>query len=180
MARGMILSGMARNVLTVGVDVQSRLLDRADQNTWFIFGDGAGAAIISAGSSGHQIRHVSLGADAHLRRVQRQRVGAAQGQVPGVVQGDFGHDARGIRLDSRRWLVTVQHEQVGADRGKVEHDLGDPFALAAREWAGGASTMASSPASRPRTVSSAVPPRAPESNPIPEAGDASPWARVRP
>ena len=51
MAQGMILSGMARNVLTVGVDMQSRLLDRADRSTCFIFGDGAGAAIVSAGAA---------------------------------------------------------------------------------------------------------------------------------
>ena len=63
LARGMIFSGMARNVLTVGVDVQSRLLDRSDRNTCFIFGDAAGAAIISGGQNGHRIREVVLGAD---------------------------------------------------------------------------------------------------------------------
>jgi 3-oxoacyl-[acyl-carrier-protein] synthase-3 len=63
MARSMIQSGMARHVLTVGVEVQSRLLDRLDRATCFIFGDGAGAAIISAGESGHRIRQITLGAD---------------------------------------------------------------------------------------------------------------------
>jgi 3-oxoacyl-[acyl-carrier-protein] synthase III len=63
MARGMILSGMARNVLTVGVEMQSRLLDASDRNAYFLFGDGAGAAIISAGTSGHRIRQTILGAD---------------------------------------------------------------------------------------------------------------------
>lgn len=63
MARGMILSGMARNVLTVGVDMQSRLLDVADRNAYFIFGDGAGAAIVSSGTGGHDIREVILGSD---------------------------------------------------------------------------------------------------------------------
>ena len=48
-ARGMILSGLAHHVLTVGVEMQSRLLDAADRNAYFLFGDGAGAAIISAG-----------------------------------------------------------------------------------------------------------------------------------
>jgi 3-oxoacyl-[acyl-carrier-protein] synthase-3 len=63
MARGMIFSKMARNILVVGVDVQSRLLDRADDSTCFIFGDGAGAAIVSAGTSGHRIREVILSSD---------------------------------------------------------------------------------------------------------------------
>jgi 3-oxoacyl-[acyl-carrier-protein] synthase III len=52
MAFGMIRGGLARNVLTVGVDVQSRLLDPSDRNAYFLFGDGAGAAIISAGDGG--------------------------------------------------------------------------------------------------------------------------------
>lgn len=70
-ARGMILSGMAKCVLTVGVDVQSRLLDQADPTTRFLFGDGAGAAIVAGGHRGHQVRHVMLGCDArglHLAR----------------------------------------------------------------------------------------------------------------
>jgi 3-oxoacyl-[acyl-carrier-protein] synthase-3 len=76
MARGMIVSGMAKHVLTVGVDVQSRLLDRSDRNTLFIFGDAAGAAIISAGNSGHQIRHVKLGADTRgLHMARREEPG---------------------------------------------------------------------------------------------------------
>jgi 3-oxoacyl-[acyl-carrier-protein] synthase-3 len=61
--QSMIQSGMARTVLTVGVDVQSRLLDRSDQITCFLFGDGAGAAVLSAGGSGHLIRDVILGSD---------------------------------------------------------------------------------------------------------------------
>ncbi|MEE8450901.1 MAG: beta-ketoacyl-ACP synthase 3 [Thermoguttaceae bacterium] len=76
MARGMILSGMARNVLTVGVDIQSRLLDKSDRNSYFIFGDGAGAAIISAGNQGHRIRDAILGADTRgLRMARREHPG---------------------------------------------------------------------------------------------------------
>ena len=72
MARGMILSGMARNVLTVGVELQSRLLDPGDRNAYFLFGDGAGAAIISAGATGHRICHTMLGADARAQQMARR------------------------------------------------------------------------------------------------------------
>jgi 3-oxoacyl-[acyl-carrier-protein] synthase III len=78
MARAMILSGMARTVLTVGVDMQSRLLDPSDRSAYFIFGDGAGAAVISAGSNGHHIRQVLLGADtAGLHMARREQPGYA-------------------------------------------------------------------------------------------------------
>lgn len=75
-ADAMIGSGMARNVLTVGVDVQSRLLDRTDHTTCFLFGDGAGAAIISAGEDGHRICRTLLGADASgLHMARREEPG---------------------------------------------------------------------------------------------------------
>jgi 3-oxoacyl-[acyl-carrier-protein] synthase III len=83
MARGMILSGLARNVLTVGVDMQSRLLEPSDRSAYFIFGDGAGAAIISAGSSGHRIRQVILGADSggmHLARREQPGYAVSNGK----------------------------------------------------------------------------------------------------
>ena len=86
MAQGMIRSGLARNVLTVGVDLQSLLLDKSDRNAYFIFGDGAGAAIISAGTGGHRIREVILGADPRgLYMARRQdpgyRVANGQGDI---------------------------------------------------------------------------------------------------
>ena len=76
MARGMIVSGMARNVLAVGVDMQSRLLEPSDRNSIFLFGDGAGAGVISAGAKGHRMRQFILGADTHgLHLARREEPG---------------------------------------------------------------------------------------------------------
>ncbi len=76
MAQGMIQSGLARNVLTVGVEMQSRLLDPSDHNAYFLFGDGAGAAIISSAASGHRIRQIILGADPQgLQMARRESPG---------------------------------------------------------------------------------------------------------
>jgi 3-oxoacyl-[acyl-carrier-protein] synthase-3 len=76
MARGMIVSGMARNVLAVGVDMQSRLLEPSDRSALFLFGDGAGAAVISAGAKGHRIRQIILGADTQgLQLARREQPG---------------------------------------------------------------------------------------------------------
>ena len=74
--RALIISGTAHTVLAVGVDVQSRLLEPTDQSTRFIFGDGAGAAILAAGRSGHRICHSVLGADTRgLSMVRRNEPG---------------------------------------------------------------------------------------------------------
>jgi 3-oxoacyl-(acyl-carrier-protein) synthase III len=71
-AQSLILSGMARNVLTVGVDIQSMLLDKNDESAYFIFGDGAGAAIVSAGSDGHRLGTTIMGADSHGLNLARR------------------------------------------------------------------------------------------------------------
>ncbi|HUT92405.1 MAG TPA: beta-ketoacyl-ACP synthase 3 [Thermoguttaceae bacterium] len=95
MARGMIVSGMAKNVLTVGVDLQSRLLDRSDRATCFIFGDAAGAAIISAGEGGHRIREVILGADTRGLHMARR-------DEPGyVIANGYGNIDPWIRMDGQ-------------------------------------------------------------------------------
>jgi 3-oxoacyl-[acyl-carrier-protein] synthase-3 len=43
-----IRSGMARNVLVIGVEVLSRFINWQDRNTCVLFGDGAGAVLLSA------------------------------------------------------------------------------------------------------------------------------------
>ena len=47
-ATAYVRSGMYRNVLVVGVELLSRFLDYTDRNTCVLFGDGAGAVIVSA------------------------------------------------------------------------------------------------------------------------------------
>ncbi len=44
-AAGMIQSGQYKNVLVVGAEILSRILDYTDRNTCVLFGDGAGAVI---------------------------------------------------------------------------------------------------------------------------------------
>lgn len=75
-ARGLILAGTAHTVLTVGVDMQSRLLDKSDRSAYFLFGDGAGAAILSSGEKGHRINQTILGADTRgLHMARREEPG---------------------------------------------------------------------------------------------------------
>jgi 3-oxoacyl-[acyl-carrier-protein] synthase-3 len=47
-ATAFVRSGMYRNVLVLGVELLSRFLDYTDRNTCVLFGDGAGAVIVSA------------------------------------------------------------------------------------------------------------------------------------
>jgi len=47
-AQAYITSGMAKHVLVIGAELLTRFLDYTDRNTCILFGDGAGAVILSA------------------------------------------------------------------------------------------------------------------------------------
>jgi 3-oxoacyl-[acyl-carrier-protein] synthase-3 len=51
-AEGMVLSGVAKNVLVVGAERLSRITDYTDRTTCILFGDGAGATLVRASSDG--------------------------------------------------------------------------------------------------------------------------------
>jgi len=58
-----IATGMMKNVLIIGGEVMSRHIDWQDRNTCILFGDGAGAAIVSATEDGFGLLGMDLGAD---------------------------------------------------------------------------------------------------------------------
>jgi len=51
-------NGVCRNVLVVGVDLMTRILDFQDRNTCVLFGDGAGAVVLSASPQNHKKKGV--------------------------------------------------------------------------------------------------------------------------
>ena len=50
-----LLTGFSKNVLVVGAEIMSRTLNWKDRTTCILWGDGAGAAILTKGKGGHQI-----------------------------------------------------------------------------------------------------------------------------
>ncbi len=61
-AQGLIESGIANNILVVGAETLSKLTDWEDRSTCVLFGDGAGAAVLSSGRKKSFLAS-SLGAD---------------------------------------------------------------------------------------------------------------------
>jgi 3-oxoacyl-[acyl-carrier-protein] synthase-3 len=62
-AHAQILAGFARHVLVVGAEVLSRFLDYADRNTCVLFGDGAGAVVLSAATEPGGAKGIELTTD---------------------------------------------------------------------------------------------------------------------
>ena len=62
-ADSFVRSGVYKNVLVVGTEVLSGFIDWEDRSTCVLFGDGAGAAVISRSDDGHGIIANHIGAD---------------------------------------------------------------------------------------------------------------------
>jgi len=62
-ASSMISCGTADTVLVIGAETLSRIVDWTDRNTCVLFGDGAGAAVITRGGSGGRIIDTIIGSD---------------------------------------------------------------------------------------------------------------------
>lgn len=75
-ATGLVKSGAAKHVLVVGAEVHSAALDLTTRgrNVAALFGDGAGAAIVSTTDEDRGVRTVKLGADGRFADVLTQRV----------------------------------------------------------------------------------------------------------
>jgi 3-oxoacyl-[acyl-carrier-protein] synthase-3 len=58
-----IKAGLFKKVLVIGAETLSKILDWTDRNTCVLFGDGAGAAVLSETRSGYGILGADLGAD---------------------------------------------------------------------------------------------------------------------
>ena len=62
-AASVVATGSQRNVLVVGTEVLSRIMDWSDRTTCVLFGDGAGAVVVSAATDGAFDPAFVLGAD---------------------------------------------------------------------------------------------------------------------
>jgi 3-oxoacyl-[acyl-carrier-protein] synthase-3 len=88
--RSFILSGTASNLIVVTAELLSRITNPQDHETAFLFGDGAGAAILTKGTGGHRLHRMGLGGDAdQFEAIQRKGGGA---RMPWPVAAD-GHEA---------------------------------------------------------------------------------------
>jgi 3-oxoacyl-[acyl-carrier-protein] synthase-3 len=84
-----IRAGSAKHVLVVGTEVLSRAMDFKDRNTCILFGDGAGAVVMTASEQGdrgiQQIRLFSDGTNQHLVTVPGTLTpSAVEGEKPNV------------------------------------------------------------------------------------------------
>ena len=75
--RALIKAGTAKNLIVVTAELLSRITNPQDHETAFLFGDGAGAAILTPGTDGHRLHPMGLSGDAdQFAAIQRTGGGA--------------------------------------------------------------------------------------------------------
>ncbi|AHC13595.1 beta-ketoacyl-ACP synthase III [Salinispira pacifica] len=86
-AKNFVLSGAARNVLVVGAEVYSKIINWKDRSTCVLFGDGAGAVVVSPGekTAGSGIFSSVLGSrGSGVEHLLRPAGGTRTPYVPGI------------------------------------------------------------------------------------------------
>ena len=75
--RSLILSGSAKRLIVVTAELLTRITNPKDHETAFLFGDGAGAAILTDSPDGHRLHRMALSGDAtKFDAIQRPGGGA--------------------------------------------------------------------------------------------------------
>jgi 3-oxoacyl-[acyl-carrier-protein] synthase-3 len=106
--RALIRVGTARNVIVVTAELLSRITNPECQDTAFLFGDGAGAAILTGGPGGHRLHRMGLSGDAEqFESIQRPGGGA---RMPWPVAGGGSLDGFYLQMDG---AAVFRHAVVG-------------------------------------------------------------------
>ncbi len=89
--RALIRCGTAQNLIVVTAELLSRITNPQDHDTAFLFGDGAGAAILTSAPGGHRLSRIGLAGDAgQFDSIQRPG-GGARKPMPDPTGYDLDH-----------------------------------------------------------------------------------------
>ncbi|MDQ8187268.1 beta-ketoacyl-ACP synthase 3 [Pelagicoccus sp. SDUM812002] len=80
--RSLIYGGTAKNILVVTAEILSRITNPKDHETAFLFGDGAGAAILTPSEGGHRLHRLALSGDARYTDAISRTGGGALKPMP--------------------------------------------------------------------------------------------------
>ena len=80
-----IKSDSAKNILVIGAEKLSKILDWKDRNSCVLFGDGAGAVIMTKSDDDSGIIDCDLGSDGQFYEILRTTDGPAMNNAPAVI-----------------------------------------------------------------------------------------------
>ncbi len=80
--RSFIIGGTAKNALVVTAEILSSITNSKDHETAFLFGDGAGAAVLTAQEGGHRFYRHELSGDSRYTDAICRKGGGAMNPIP--------------------------------------------------------------------------------------------------
>ncbi len=80
--RAFIIGGTAKNALVVTAEILSRITNSKDHETAFLFGDGAGAAVLTPQAGGHRFYRHELSGDSRFTDAICRTGGGAMNPIP--------------------------------------------------------------------------------------------------
>lgn len=105
-----VATGCSRRALVIGADANSRILDPTDVKTYPLFGDGAGAVLLAAGSPEQGALAYTIGADGSGMEMLCRPVGGAERPFRA---DDAAGTAWLVKMDGRpvfKWAVRLVEE----------------------------------------------------------------------
>ena len=115
--RALIRCGTASNLIVVTAELLSRITNPQDHDTAFLFGDGAGAAILTSAAGGHRLGRIGLSGDADQFEAIQRPGGGARKPVPDPTGFDLEHFY--LQMDG---AVVFKHAIIGF-AGQIEDTL---------------------------------------------------------
>ncbi|MDO8544427.1 MAG: ketoacyl-ACP synthase III [Opitutaceae bacterium] len=107
--RALLRVGTAKNLIVVTAELLSRITNPECHDTAFLFGDGAGAAILTTGSGGHRLHRMGLSGDAEQFDAIQRPGGGARMPWP---EGESGVDRESFYLQMNGTVV-FKHAVIG-------------------------------------------------------------------
>ena len=90
-AEGLIASGQAEHVLVIGAELLSRIIDKTDRTTAILFGDGAGATVVSKAQGDTGLLSTFIRSDGTLAELLWRPAGGARIPISQKVIDDKNH-----------------------------------------------------------------------------------------
>jgi 3-oxoacyl-[acyl-carrier-protein] synthase III len=103
-----VATGTSKLALVIGADTNSRVMDPADKKTYPLFGDGAGAVLLTKGTENQGLISYTLGADGSGTQLLIRPAGGSRVPLNGVNAADCF-----VKMDGRpvfKWAVRLLHD----------------------------------------------------------------------
>jgi 3-oxoacyl-[acyl-carrier-protein] synthase-3 len=120
-----VATGCCQRVLVIGADCNSRVVDPADEHTYPLFGDAAGAVLLGPGSEQQGLAAYAVGSDGSGAELLCQPVG---GSLRSFAKADKDDRRHFLQMDGKpifKWAIRLVRETVDDVLRKARTKLDD-------------------------------------------------------